>query len=413
MFNIGAYLIRDNHYITIFSIFCILSVAFLFSSYKKRINFRLVLNALFLQFLLAFFVLNTRIGQSFFHLLARGFIKVYDFAGKGLAFVFGNLTDATGPWGYLFAVKVIAAIVFFGALMSVLFHLRIIQFFVKIISFIIRPFLKTSGAETLCAAGSSMLGPTESPLLVKNYLKGMTESEMFLVMVSGMATLNAPLLAIYGSMGVPIIHLLASSFMAIPGSILIAKVLVPETGVPETASANLSDQKIESANLLDAISRGTSDGLMLALNVGAMLISFISLIALVDFLLVKFSSFACSNIYTLDSLFSIIFSKVTYLIGVSKSDSNVAGTLLGQKLVLNEFIAYISFLKENLADRSRILMTYILCGMSNFSVIGILLGGIGAICPSQRGVLIKLGIKALLGGTLVNLLNAAIAALLI
>jgi len=372
-----------------------------------------VLNALFLQFLLAFFVLNTRIGQSFFHLLARGFIKVYDFAGKGLAFVFGNLTDATGPWGYLFAVKVIAAIVFFGALMSVLFHLRIIQFFVKIISFIIRPFLKTSGAETLCAAGSSMLGPTESPLLVKNYLKGMTESEMFLVMVSGMATLNAPLLAIYGSMGVPIIHLLASSFMAIPGSILIAKVLVPETGVPETASANLSDQKIESANLLDAISRGTSDGLMLALNVGAMLISFISLIALVDFLLVKFSSFACSNIYTLDSLFSIIFSKVTYLIGVSKSDSNVAGTLLGQKLVLNEFIAYISFLKENLADRSRILMTYILCGMSNFSVIGILLGGIGAICPSQRGVLIKLGIKALLGGTLVNLLNAAIAALLI
>jgi len=413
MLDISTYLIKDNHYVTIFSIICIFLVAFLFSSNKKRINFRATSYALILQFIVAFFILNTKIGQSFFHFIARGFIKVYDFAGKGLTFIFGNLADATGPWGYIFAVKVIAAIVFFGALMSVLHHLRIIQFFVKIISFVIRPLLKSSGAETLCAAGNSMLGPTEAPLLVKNYLKGMTESEMFLVMVSGMSTLNAPLLAIYGSMGIPMVHLLAASIMAIPGSILISKILVPETGIPETASADLSSQKIESANLLDAISRGTSDGLMLALNVGAMLISFISLIALVDFLLIKISSSTCSNTYTLDYLFSIIFSKVTYLIGVSKSDSNVAGTLLGQKLVLNEFIAYVSFLKESFTDRTRILMTYALCGMSNFSVIGILLGGVGALCPSQRGVLTRLGMKALLGGTLVNLLNAAIAALLI
>ena len=411
---IKSYLITNDHYLTIFSIFFIFAIAFLFSNNKKRINYKTMFNALAIQFLFAIFILKTNIGHSSFKYLAKGFVKVYSFANKGLEFVFGSLANETGPWGYIFAVKVVAAIIFFGALMSLLHHLKVIQFFVKIISFLIRPFLKTSGAETLCAVGNSMLGPTEAPLLVKHYLKGMTESEIFLVMVAGMSTINASLIAIYGAMGIPEIHLLAASVISIPGSILIAKILVPETGIPQTSSGiKMDDGSKTTANILDAISVGTTDGLGLALNIGAMLISFISLIAMVDFLLVKFTSYGFMNPYTLDMVFAKIFSPITYLIGVSKTDSAAAGTLLGQKIVLNEFIAYINFLAENISQRTQIIMTYALCGFSNFSVIGILIGGVGALCPEQRPLLTRLGIKALLGGTLVNLLNAAIAALLI
>lgn len=410
---IRSYLLKDDHYLTIVSIFFILLIAFIFSNNKKRINYKTIINALGIQFLFAVFILKTSIGHTMFKHLARGFVKVYDFANKGLEFVFGNLVDASGPWGYIFAVKVVAAIVFFGALMSLLQHLGVIQFFVRIISFVIRPLLKTSGAETLAAVGNSMLGPTEAPLLVKGYLKGMTESEIFLVMVAGMSTINAALIAIYGAMGIPELHLLTASVMSIPGSILVSKLLVPETGVPETSKAIATDGEKSTSNVLDAISVGTSDGLNLALNVGAMLIAFISLIAMVDFFLLKFTTHALSNPCTLDFLFGKIFSPITYFIGVSKADSAAAGTLLGQKIVLNEFIAYISFLGETISQRTQIIMTYALCGFSNFSVIGILIGGVGALCPEQRPLLTRLGLKALLGGTLVNLLNAAIAALLI
>ncbi|MFH1644468.1 MAG: nucleoside transporter C-terminal domain-containing protein [bacterium] len=415
MFNwIKSYLVQDDHYLTILSILFIFLIAFIFSNNKKRINYKSMINALIIQFLFAVFILKTNIGYSTFKYLAKGFVKVYSFANKGLEFVFGGLVNEAGPWGYIFAVKVVAAIVFFGALMSLLHHLKVIQFFVKIISFLIRPLLKTSGAETLCAVGNSMLGPTEAPLLVKNYLKGMTESEIFLVMVAGMSTLNASLIAIYGAIGIPEIHLLAASVISIPGSILIAKILVPETGIPQTSTGMKMDGTRTTANILDAISVGTTDGLSLALNIGAMLISFISLIAMVDFLLVKATSFGLfTNPYTLDMVFAKVFSPITYLIGVSKTDSAVAGTLLGQKIVLNEFIAYINFLAENISQRTQVIMTYALCGMSNFSVIGILIGGVGALCPEQRPLLTRLGLKALLGGTLVNLLNAAIAALLI
>lgn len=391
----------------------ILAVAFLFSKNRKKVTAKLVFSALAMQFFLAFCILRTDIGRNLFAAFAHGFRVLYTFSDAGSAFIFGNLADVSGPWGVLFVVKVLPIIIFFGAFMAVLFHLGVVQFFVRIISFVIRPVLGTSGAETLCAAANSMMGPTEAPLLVKKYLAKMTESEIFLVMISGMATMSGSLLAVYGSMGVSMVHLLSASIMSIPGAILVAKILLPETGKPETMAGKSVAIKRDSNNVLDAVATGTSDGLRMAANVAAMLITFISLIALLNHMFGVVSSWAFGVSYTLDTIFSKLFSWVAFLIGVPMQDKAAAGTLLGQKLAINEFVAYANFVKTELTPRARAILTYALCGFSNFSVIGIQIGGIGALAPQQRKHLIKLGMRAVLGGTLANLLNAAIAGLFI
>jgi len=281
--------------------------------------------------------------------------------------------------------------------------------FVKGLAWIIRPLLGTSGAETLSVAANSMLGQTEAPLLIKNYLPRMTNSEFLTVMTSGMCHLSGSLLAVYGMMGVPILHLLSASVMAIPGAILISKVLIPETEVPETLAGSQASMKPETKNILDAISTGTGDGLRLAVNVAAMLIAFISIMALVDYLLFVVTGIFLAEGLTLNYLFGKLFYGVAYVIGVPAADCSSAGALLGQKLVINEFVAYAEFVKLHLSDRTVAILTYALAGFSNFSCIGIQIGGIGAICPSKRELLTKLGLRALLGGTLANLLNAAIA----
>ncbi len=401
------YFLKDNHYLSLIGILVFLLVAFIFSNNKKRINVRSVVGALALQFTLGLFVLKTEIGFRAFNALAAGFSKLYSFADAGINFMFGNLGDATGSWGYIFAVKVVPVVIFFGALMSLLSYLGIIQFFVKIISFFLMPLVGSSGAETLCATANSMLGPLESPLMVKKYVKGMTDSEMLAVMIAGMSTISASVMAVYGSIGVPMIHLLTASVMSIPGSLLISKILVPETKVPETGAGNSISSEKDGANVLDAISIGTMDGMKLAAAMAAMLIAFLSLMSMVDYFLINFTG------YDLNVLFAKLFSSVAYLLGISSEQASSAGTLLGQKLVLNEFIAYLSFVKIDLAERAKIILTYALCGFSNISVIGILIGGISAMAPNKRAILSKFGMRALLGGTLVNLLNAAIAGLLI
>ena len=388
-------------------IVAILLIAFLFSSNKKKINLRLVCTALLMQFGLAFFIIKTSLGKRTFGWLAAVFNRVYEFASEGSAFVFGKLADPSGPWMMVFAIKVVPIIIFFGALMSLLYHLRIIQLAVKVVSVVMRPLLGTSGAETLCAAANSMLGQTEAPLLIKNYLIHMTDSEILVVMVSGMATLSGAILAVYGSIGVPMIHLLSASVMAIPGSILISKILLPETVKPETGGDKKIEMKSDSDGVLGAISTGTTDGMMLAVNVVAMLITFISLIAMVNYLL------AYCGCYTLNHIFAYMFGPFARLLGIPANETKVAGVLLGQKLVINEFVAYTSLVKYALTERSKIILTYALAGFSNFSCIGIQIGGIGSLAPSKRSTLIKLGFKALLGGTLTNFLNAAIASLLI
>jgi concentrative nucleoside transporter, CNT family len=408
-----SYFIQYNRFMGFFGIIAILGVAFLFSKNKRKIKLRLIGSALAMQFALAFFILKTSLGRHIFSALSRMFQRLYQFADQGSEFLFGKLIDPSGSWGAIFALKLVPMIIFFAALISVLFHLGIIQFCVKIISFLIRPILGTSGAETLCAASNSMLGQTEAPFLIKRYLQKMTPSEILVVMVSGMATLSGSIMAVYGMMGIPMTYLLSAGVMAVPGSILIAKILYPEDGKPETLGGKQVALKSDSKSILDAISSGTTDGLKLAVNVAAMLIAFISLIALADFILGRLTGYTFGVTYTLNAVFAKLFSWVAFLLGVAKEDYANAGSLIGTKLVINEFVAYANSLTMELTVRSRAILTYVLAGFANFSSIGIQIGGIGALVPEKRPVLVKLGLYALLGGTLANLLNAAIAGLFI
>jgi CNT family concentrative nucleoside transporter len=313
----------------------------------------------------------------------------------------------------VFAIKVLPVIIFFGALLSLLYHIGLVQILVKCFAFIIRPIMGTSGAETLSVVANSMLGQTEAPLLVKNYIMRMTDSEMLTVMSSGMAHLSGALLAAYGIMGVPVLHLLSASIMAIPGAMLIAKILIPETEEPETLGSCKVSMERQSKNALDAIALGTTDGLKLAVNVGAMLVAFISLVALINYLMGAISGYFLAEPVTLSTIFAKLFYWVAYVIGIPIQDCSKAGVLLGEKLVINEFFAYSHFVQFDLLARTQAILTYALAGFSNFSSIGIQIGGIGAICPNKRDTLIRLGFYALLGGTLTNLLNAAIASLFI
>lgn len=386
----------------------ILSCAFLCSTHKRQISIDMIIKGLLLQFGIAYLILKTSIGLYCFESLSRGITRLYLFANEGASFVFGELANSSAPWGVIFAVKVVPIVIFFGALMSLLFHLGIIQKLVFVLAKCMQPLLGTSGPETLCAAANSLFGQTEAPLLIKHYLPLMTESEMLVVMVSGMATLSGSIMAVYGSLGVSMTHLLCASMMSVPGSLVIAKMLLPEMNKKDVDSKTegLSIEPTTSS-VLDALSQGTSDGMMLSANIVAMLITFISLIAAINYLL--HSTIGT----TLDQCFGYLFQWVALLIGVPKNESIQAGILLGEKLAINEFVAYAHLTKMALSERTTILLTYALSGFANFSCIGIQIGGIGALAPSQRNNLLKLGFKGLLGATLVNLLNASIVGLLI
>lgn len=401
------YLLEHNRYCSIFGIAFILFIAYCFSQKRNHIDFKLVLHGLLIQFTLGFLVLKTTIGHSVINTIAQGVTKLYQFADQGSQFVFGSLVDQTGPWGFVFAFKVLPVIIFFGAFMAVLFHLGIVQKVVMAVSFVIRPLLGTSGAETLCAIANSFLGQTEAPLLIKNYLRTMTKSEVLLVMVSGMGTISGAILVVFAAMGVPAAHLLSASIMAIPSTILISKILLPETQEAKTDAGAQVKIEAETANILDAISTGTSDGLSLALNVGAMLISFLALIALINAIL------GATLSTSLGDLFAYIFSPFGFLFGFRGIDAMAAGQLIGTKVAINEVIAYSQMLEMGLSERAVSILTYALCGFSNFSCIGIQIGGIGALVPEKRKWLTELGLYAVLGGTLANLLSAMIASLLL
>ncbi len=328
-----TYFMEYNRYMNVIGIAVLVIIAYLFSNNRSKIDRKLVVNGLLLQAALAVFVLKTTVGFMIFNSISAGIRNLYNFAEVGINFVFGALANPAGPWGVVFAIRVLPIIVFFGAFTSLLFYCGIIQKVVSCFTYIIRPVLGTSGAETLCAVANSFLGQTEAPLLIKHYLKDMTRSEMMVVMTSGFATVSGSLLAVYASMGVPSLHMLAASVMAIPGSIVMAKILYPETQPAPKAPAGMqTHEKIEakvvssSANFLDAISSGTTDGMYLALNVGAMLISFLGLIALVNALLgcVSMSGnyilplVGCSYVVpalNLNLLFSYIFAPISHLMG--------------------------------------------------------------------------------------------------
>lgn len=418
------YLVEHNRYANIIGIIFIFLLLWLCSRNRSQINYRLVMNGLGLQFLIGFCVLKTNIGQYILGKIAAAISALYLCAGEGSQFVFGNLTNTNGSWGFIFAVKVLPIIIFFGAFMELLFYCGVVQKIIGGISIFIRPLLGTSGAETLCAIANSFLGQTEAPLLIRNYLKDMTKSETLVVMISGMATISGAILVVFAAMGVPTMHLLSASVMAIPASIIVAKILYPETEKPKTsAGAHITFER-KPQNMLDAIATGTIDGLQLALNVGAMLISFLALIALLNYGLEYISSlinmtltfFASAwRIPTINVqlIFSYVFAPFGYLLGFTGQEALAAGQLIGTKVAINELVAYDAMVHMHLSERAVNILTYALCGFSNFSCIGIQIGGIGALMPEKRAWLTEFGLLAVFGGTLANILSAMVAGLLL
>ena len=316
--------------------------------------------------------------------------------------------------GFIFALKVLPVIIFFGALMSVLYHLNIMQWFVKVFGGGLQKLLGTSRTESMSAAANIFVGQTEAPLVVKPYLKTMTSSELFAIMAGGLASVAGAVLAGYASMGIGLNYLIAASFMAAPGGLLMAKILVPETEKPndklEIKIEEEQDEEEEAANLLDAAAIGASSGLALALNVGAMLIAFISLIALLNLMLGGIGGFFGYEGITMEMILGYLFSPIAYILGIPWSEALHAGSLLGQKLVINEFVAYVDFIanKDLFSEHSQAIITVALCGFANLSSIAILLGGLGVLAPSRRQEIARFGLKAVLAGTLSNFMSATL-----
>lgn len=418
------YLLEYNRYCNVIGIAVVIFIAALFSKKRAHINYRLVASGIALEVAIGFLALKTATGRAVLKAVSFYANKLFLFADEGSAFVFGNLIDARGPWGFIFGFKVLPVIIFFGALMSLLFYLGIIQRVVSLVSFVIRPILGTTGAETLCAIANSFLGQTDSPLLIRHYLKNMTKSEMLVVMVSGMGTISGSILVVYAAMGVPAEHLLASSVMSIPATILIAKILYPETEQSRTDRA-MAESVDGASNIFDAIAGGTSDGLRLALNVAAMLVAFLSLLALLNYMLAAGAFYGNALLAALGAawhlpeslslqlIFSRVLAPIGYLLGFSGQEARAAGELIGIKVAVNEMIAYGQMVSTPLSARTTAILTYALCGFSNFSCIGIQIGGIGSLVPERRAWLTELGIYAVLGGTLANIMSAMIAGLLL
>ena len=413
-------------------------LAYLFSSNKKAIQWKTVGIGLFFQLLIAVGVLRVHFIQVGFEAVGKIFVSVLDFTRAGSKFLFEGLVVDMNTFGYIFAFQVLPTIIFFSALTSLLYYLGIIQKVVKAMAWLLSKTLKISGAESLSVAGNIFLGQTEAPLLIKAYLEKMNRSEMLLVMIGGMATVAGAVLAAYiGFLGGddPVMrlkfakHLLAASVMAAPGAIVISKILYPQT---EKISSNVevSTQKI-GTNVLDAISNGTTEGLKLAVNVGAMLLVFVAFIAMINGILgwlgdiTSLNDWMAANTpypkFTLESILGTVFAPLMWLIGVAKNDVMMMGQLLGIKLAASEFVGYIQLaeLKDvsNVIhlnnSKSIIMATYMLCGFANFASIGIQIGGIGSLAPGQRKTLSEFGMKALIGGSLASLLSATIAGMII
>ena len=422
----------------ILGMFSLILMAFLFSANRKAINWKRVAIGLSLQLIIAVGVLKVSFIQKGFELVGKLFIEILEYTKAGSEFLFSGLISDMDSFGYIFAFQVLPTIIFFSALTSLLFYLGIIQWIVKILAIGLSKFLGISGMESLSVAGNVFLGQTEAPLLIKAYLEKMNKSEMLLVMIGGMATVAGAVLAAYigflggGDKELELVfakHLLAASVMAAPGAIVISKILYPQTEEVNT-DVTVSQEKIGS-NILDAIANGTTEGLRLAVNVGAMLLVFVAVIAMLNGGLDLIGSItslndiiAANTTYnklSIEFLLGYAFAPLMWLIGVPTADMTLMGQLLGIKLAASEFVGYIQLAElKNVAsathltyNKSIIMATYMLCGFANFASIGIQIGGIGSLAPGQRKVLSEFGMKALIGGTIASLMSATIAGMII
>ncbi len=427
----------EGFYRGVIGVFSIIFLSFLFSSNRRAINWKTVGVGLLAQLVLAIGILKVPVVQAVFEFIGKIFVKILDFTAEGSEFLLGDLMNADS-YGFIFLFQILPTIIFFSALTSLLFYLGVIQVIVKGMAWVLTKLMSISGAEGLSVAGNIFLGQTESPLMIKAYLEKMTKSEILLVMIGGMATVAGGVLAAYIGFlgdGDPVKrlefarHLLAASVMAAPGAIVVSKILYPQQEKIER-TAEVSQDKIGS-NFLDAISNGTTEGLRLAANVGAMLLVFIAFIAFINYLLEGFGGLVGLNpfiaenspysTFSLESILGFLFAPIMWLIGVPKEDVMLMGQLLGIKLAASEFVGYIQLAElKNPANllslnyqKSVIMATYMLCGFANFASIGIQIGGIGSLAPNKRKLLSEFGLRALIGGTFASLLSATIAGMII
>ena len=407
----------------ILGLLTMLGLAYAFSTNRRAIRLKTVAWGLGLQIAFALFVLKADIGRRIFQAAGNAVNRLLSYSFEGSKFVFGELGKQGSSLGFYFAFQVLPTIIFIAAFFAVLYHLGVMQFIIRQVAKVMTRVMGASGAESLNVAASIFMGQTEAPLTIRPFLSDLTDSELMTVMTSGMAHVSGGIMAAYIAFGIDPKHLLSAVIMTAPGTLLMAKMLVPETGQPKTAGrVVMSEDELaseKSENLLGAISRGTTDGLYLSLNVAAMLISFLALIALTDAILggvhnelahVGIGWFPSS----MEKIFGILFAPIAWLIGIPWHDCPIVGNLLGTRMVLNELVAF-SILgpQRGLLDpRSFTIATFALCGFANFSSIGIQIGGIGALAPNRKGDLARLGVRAMLAGTMANLMSASIAGML-
>lgn len=406
--------------IGVIGILLILAIAVLLSDNRKAIKLRTVGGAFAMQLGLGILILHIPIGREMLGGITEGVNSVINYAHAGVNFLFGGLAHFNG--GLIFAINVLPIIIFFSSLVAVLYYIGVMQKIIAICGGGLQRLLGTSRTESLSATANIFVGLTEAPLVVRPYIASMTQSELFSVMVCGLASVAGSVMAGYAAMGVELKYLIAASFMSAPGGLLMAKLIKPETEVPSDIKIDTSDEE-KPVNIFDAAASGASSGLKLAVNVGAMLLAFIALIAMLNGILGWFGSFFGYPHITLEALLGYIFSPLAYMIGIPWSEATTAGGFIGEKLILNEFVAFSNFVQYTdpakalaagvhvLSHHTQAIISFALCGFANFSSIAILLGGLGVMAPSRRGDIARMGVKAVAAGTLSNLMSAAIAGL--
>ena len=411
----------------IFGLAVLISAGYLMSGNKKAIDWKQIAAGVGLQIVFAIIVILVPGGREFFNFISTIFVKVIDFALAGAQFIFGDLANAS-EFGFIFAFQVLPTIIFFASLMGVLYHLGIMQKIVQGMAWVMQKILGVSGSESLSVAANVFIGQTEAPLVVRPYIAKMTESELFTMMVGGMATIAGAVLAAYIAMlggadeAMRLFyarHLLAASVMAAPATIVIAKLIRPEVGESLTKGTVKLEVEKTATNVIEAAATGASDGVRLALNVGGMLLAFIALITMVNYPLAWFGEITgletvLGQALSLSLILGYILSPLAWIIGIPWSEAVIVGGLIGEKIVLNEFVAYLHLgeLKDTLSQHSVLISTYALCGFANFSSIAIQLGGIGGLAPKRRPDIARLGMRAVIGGTLATMMTATIAGVL-
>ncbi|WP_372654081.1 NupC/NupG family nucleoside CNT transporter [Halobacteriovorax sp.] len=401
-----------ERFISFFGLCCMILMAYLMSSNKKKVAWRTVVSGIGLQIFLGLIILKTSFGKTFFEYARSFFTGILSYTNEGSKFIFGSLTGID-KFGFIFFVQVLPTILFMSALMSILYHLGFMQVVIRFMARIMVKIMGTSGAESLAAAANVFAGQTEAPLVIKPFISKMTKSELMALMTGGMATVAGGVLAAYVGFGIDAAHLLAASVMSAPAALVCAKLLVPETEESKTHGDLKLDVESETANLVDAAAQGASEGLKLALNVGAMLLAFIALIAMFNGLLSFVGGWFDYPQLSMELISGYLFAPVAWLLGVPWADCQIVGSLLGKKMILNEFVAYLDLTKAigegSISPRSIAISTYALCGFANFSSIAIQVGGIGVLAPDRRKDLAQLGVKSMIGGTLACFMTAAVA----